>query len=146
MSCEISKIVICDSKWETSTWFPMRVIKVKRRIADSAYWASRREVLPFSPFFTKYSRVIEIRGQSRQLRMRERMHSFNACHIKDTSEQFQKDLKRKSSSHTPSHPGARYWQTRREEEIGGVKGEIWAGGWIVGSALVYTDITMYYGI
>lgn len=72
------------------------VIKVKRRIADSAYWASRREVLPFSPPFSQSTvEVIETQGQrSRQLRMRECMHSFKACHINDTSEQFQKGLKK----------------------------------------------------
>lgn len=47
------------------------------------------------PLFHKVSKVIEIQGQrSRQLRMRECMHSFNACHIKDTSEQFKKGLKK----------------------------------------------------
>lgn len=78
--------------------------------------------------------------------MREYMHGFNACHIKNTLEQFEKGLKKKKLKPYPQPSRSEILATRREEEIGGVKGEIWAGGWIVGSALVYTDITMYYGI
>lgn len=103
--------------WHTPTCGPMSVIKSeKERIADSALWASRRKVVPFCfvfplPLFTKYSTVIDCQGQrNRQLRMTDCMHSFNTCHSKDTSLQFKKrnNLKRKSWSHTPSHPGARY--------------------------------------
>lgn len=49
----------------------------------------------FPPFSQSTVEVIETQGQrSRQLRMRECMHSFKACHINDTSEQFQKGLKK----------------------------------------------------
>lgn len=90
----------CDKKWKRENcWFSL----VSQQKEGCAVF------FPL-PLFTKYSTVIESRGQrNRQLRMTNCMHSFNTCHSKDKSLQFKKkNFKRKSWSHTPSHPGARY--------------------------------------
>lgn len=86
--------MICDRKCETSTWFPMSD-KSEKEDCWFSLSSQQKGGFTISPLFHNVQQSDwNSRTEEQTAGMRECMHSFNACHIKDTSEQFQKGRKK----------------------------------------------------